>query len=114
MAVMLPTIMKNLFSRPETRLYPAEVRESFPHARGHIEFDEEKCSFCTLCAKKCPAAAISVNRADKTWTLEPFRCIVCEACIEGCPKDAIKLVEKWRTPAYSKNTEVHQGAAAEA
>ncbi|HBQ85699.1 MAG TPA: hypothetical protein DD811_04345 [Syntrophomonas sp.] len=111
MAVMLPTIMKNLFSRPETRLYPAEVRELYPHTRGHIEFEEEKCVFCTMCAKRCPSGAITVDRDNKTWTLEPFRCIVCETCIEGCPREAIKLIEQWRTPACAKPTEVYRSAA---
>jgi ech hydrogenase subunit F len=108
MAVMFPNIMKNLFSRPQTRLYPAEERVLSPNTRGHIEFDVDKCSFCTLCAKKCPAAAIKVDRANKVWTLDTFRCIVCSVCVEDCPKDAIQMIEKWRPPAYSKTLEVHE------
>jgi ech hydrogenase subunit F len=113
MAVMLPTIMKNLFSKPETRLYPVEERTLYPNARGHIEFYSDKCSFCTLCAKRCPADAIKVDRANKTLTFQPFRCIVCVACIEGCPKSAIGLVEKWHTPEFTKSIEVHEGPVEE-
>lgn len=113
MAVMLPTIMKNLFSKPETRLYPAEERILYPQTRGHIEFYSDKCIFCTLCAKRCPADAIKVDRAGKTLTFQPFRCIVCAACVEGCPQGAIGLVEKWRTPEFSKPVEVHQGVVEE-
>ena len=29
-----------------------------------------KCVYCTLCAKKCPAGALTVDRAAKTWTLD--------------------------------------------
>ena len=110
MPVMLPTIMKNLFSKPDTRLYPVEERILYPKVRGHVEFNSDKCIFCTLCAKRCPADAIEVDRDSKTLTFQPFRCIVCAACVEGCPKDAIAVVEKWHAPEYEKTSEVHQGA----
>jgi ech hydrogenase subunit F len=113
MAVMLPNIMKNLFSRPETRLYPAEERILYPHTRGHIEFDADKCNYCTLCSKKCPADAIKVDRANKTWILDSYRCIVCAACVEDCPKEAIQMIEQWRTPAFSKTVEVYEGPKTE-
>ena len=38
---MSVTIMRNLFSRPATRLYPTRVKEPHctPQSRGHIEND---------------------------------------------------------------------------
>lgn len=99
MATMFSTIVKNLNHGPRTRLYPAEKRELPAGCRGHIEWDMEKCVFCTLCAKRCPANAISVDRKGKTLVFNPFRCIVCESCLEGCAKDAISLFEHWRAPA---------------
>jgi len=105
MATMIPNVISNLTRRPQTRLYPFEVRQPPLGARGHIDFDMEKCIFCSLCAKRCPADAIKVDRKGKTLTFEPLRCIVCEACIEGCAKDAITLYEQWRSPVtelYSK------------
>lgn len=98
MAKMISTVIKNLGSRPRTRLYPAVERQLPPNTRGHIDFDMEKCIFCTLCAKRCPADAIVVDRKGKTLDFNPFRCIVCEYCLEGCAKDAITLCEQWRTP----------------
>jgi Formate hydrogenlyase subunit 6/NADH:ubiquinone oxidoreductase 23 kD subunit (chain I) len=108
MAAMLPTIIRNLLSRPETRMYPTEIRKLWPGARGHIEFEAEKCIFCSLCSKRCPSGAISVDRENREWTLDPYRCIVCGTCIEGCPKGAIELVEQWRAPAFVKNVEAYQ------
>ncbi|MDD3890072.1 MAG: 4Fe-4S binding protein [Syntrophomonadaceae bacterium] len=98
MAIMIPNIISNLTHGPRTRIYPLEVRKLPTGARGHIEFDMEKCIFCSLCMKRCPADAIIVDRKGKTLTFAPLRCIVCEACIEGCAKDAITLYEQWRPP----------------
>jgi Formate hydrogenlyase subunit 6/NADH:ubiquinone oxidoreductase 23 kD subunit (chain I) len=108
MAIMIPTLIKNITSRPKTRLYPAEERTLFPGSRGHIEFDSEKCIFCSLCEKRCPAKAIVVDRKTKTLVFYPFRCIVCEACTEACTKSAITLKEKWRSPATTKGIEILQ------
>lgn len=102
MAWFLPGVLSNLAGGPATRLHPFQKREPFPRARGHIEFDESKCNFCGGCARRCPAAAISVSREEKSYTFWPFRCIVCEACIEVCPKKAISLANQYRPPAYSK------------
>ena len=49
------------------------------------------CVFCTLCAKKCPQEAITVDRPNKTWTLDREKCISCGLCAENCPKKSITL-----------------------
>lgn len=103
MVTMISTIMRNLSNRPRTRLYPSEERQLPAGSRGHIEFDMGKCIFCTLCAKRCPADAVSVDRKEKILVFDPFRCIVCESCIEGCTKEAILLHEQWDTPVTELN-----------
>ena len=50
-----------------------------------------KCVYCTICAKKCPAGALTVDRAAKTWTLDEDLCVGCGTCAEACPKKAIVL-----------------------
>ncbi len=111
MPVLLGSVLKNLFSRPATRRYPYEKREPFADARGHIEFREDKCSFCGACARRCPAAAIVVSRQPKELTFDPFRCIICEACAEVCPRSAIEVIASHRSPAYRKGQEVHRPPA---
>jgi ech hydrogenase subunit F len=111
MPLMLPTILKNFFGGPATRLYPIEVREPFEHARGHISFDNEKCALCSVCALKCPAAAIEIDKEKGELTFHPARCIVCEVCVQACTTDAISLAYKWRTPFYQKPVEVHLAKA---
>ncbi len=107
MAIMIPNVIKNLTHRPRTRLYPLEVRQLPVGARGHIEFDMEKCIFCSLCVKRCPADAIQVDRKSKKLTFAPLRCIVCEACIDGCAKDAIILFAQWRPPVTAVSSQIN-------
>jgi len=55
-----------------------------------IEFviDEHKCKGCTLCAKKCPTAAI-MGKAKSPHYIIPDKCIACGQCIDVCPFDAV-------------------------
>jgi len=108
MAVMLPTVLRNVLDGPATRMYPFKVRKPFRNARGHIVFNDDKCILCGVCASRCPADAITTNKETKTLTFEPARCIVCEVCVLGCPSDAITLMYHWRTPYGRKPTEVHE------
>ena len=51
--------------------------------------DPDKCAYCTICAKKCPAGALEVDRAAKTWKLDEDSCVACGTCESVCPKKAI-------------------------
>jgi ech hydrogenase subunit F len=88
---MVPRALKNLASRPATRRYPYEIRERFEGARGTIVYDVETCNFCTLCMKRCPAAAIKVNRETCSWEIEHLTCIGCNVCVEVCAKKSLTM-----------------------
>ncbi len=67
-------------------------------------FDQNKCDFCGLCAKRCPVAAITVDTKNKTLAHQPVRCIGCGQCSLACEKKhAIKMkaVKKYKKPASS-------------
>ncbi len=51
--------------------------------------EEEKCRGCTLCAKECPANAIS-GKVKETHIIDTVACIKCGACIAKCPFGAIR------------------------
>lgn len=60
-----------------------------PRDDGKPVQDASKCVYCTICAKKCPAGALEVDRANKTWTLDEDLCVGCGTCAEACPKKCI-------------------------
>jgi ech hydrogenase subunit F len=93
---MVPRALRNLVSRPATRRYPTEVRPRFAGARGTIEFDVETCNYCMLCARRCPAAAITVSREDRTWAIEQLTCIACGICVDVCNKASLTMATESR------------------
>ncbi len=110
---MLPTIVKNLFSRPATRRYPfKDLREPFPGYRGRISFDPNKCDLCGDCARVCPAAAIEVsleigvNQEKGQIKYDPFKCIYCGTCVETCCPQAISQDRYYTKPSTVKDVEI--------
>ncbi len=82
------------YSQPDSKktvdTYKGKVEETKSVTGGDVKFIEENCIYCTLCAKKCPAGAITVDRANKQWSINKDECIKCGACVEACRKDALK------------------------
>ena len=71
---------------------PAEAAPAVqPRDDGKPVQDASKCVYCTICARKCPAGALTVDRAAKTWTLDEDLCVGCGTCAEACPKKCIIL-----------------------
>lgn len=62
-----------------------------PRDDGKPVQDPGKCIYCTICARKCPAGALTVDRAAKTWALDEDLCVACGTCSEVCPKKAIVM-----------------------
>jgi ech hydrogenase subunit F len=99
---MFSRILKNFMSKPVTRLYPQKEREAFERTRGRIFFDEKDCIYCSICQRKCPADAILVDKPNKTWELNPLRCIICNECVLSCPKKCIKMTNERRHCSETK------------
>jgi NADH:ubiquinone oxidoreductase subunit F (NADH-binding)/ferredoxin len=53
------------------------------------EIDPEKCTGCTLCARRCPVPCIS-GTARKPHSIDQERCIKCGECFKACKFDAVK------------------------
>jgi ech hydrogenase subunit F len=109
MANMLQLITRNLFNKKQTRLFPATAeRPAFERSRGRIVLDADTCILCSLCAKKCPADAITVDRKGGKWELDAFRCIICGECVTACPKKSISMNNDRRHAAVEKEFVTHK------
>ena len=56
----------------------------------HYEIDEEACTGCTLCAKRCPEEAITGEK-KKPHHLNLEKCIKCGICYDACKFDAVRI-----------------------
>ena len=55
------------------------------------EIDKDKCKGCTLCAKKCPASAIT-GTLKNPHTIDADKCIKCAQCRTVCKFGAVKTI----------------------
>lgn len=109
MMFMTPQILKNLFSKSATRLYPLEQRDPFARARGDLAITVADCIFCGACARKCPSQCIAVDKTTAVWTLDPMACIGCGVCVEACPKDCLRQSTDYRRPGLQRESITRQG-----
>ena len=59
--------------------------------RSHIVNNVMKCVFCGMCERNCPAGAITVDRANRTWRIDLEACVNCGTCIDNCPRKCLSL-----------------------
>ena len=102
------TVLKNLFSKPVTKNYPAEPEIYPKRSRGHIEITMEDCLLCGICGMNCPSGAITVNRKEGLWSINRFDCIQCGYCTEKCPKKCIQIVPGYQEPMAEKSEEIYR------
>ena len=75
--------------------YEAHINEKKCPAKECVDLltysiDETKCIGCGLCARKCPAKAITGEK-KKAHVIDPNTCIRCGQCIQGCKFGAITV-----------------------
>ncbi|MGA3007005.1 MAG: 4Fe-4S dicluster domain-containing protein [Opitutaceae bacterium] len=98
-------VLKWALSKPPTTQYPFKPRQPIAGSRGRLVFTKENCTYCTVCAIKCPTDAIMVKRVEKTWAIDRLRCITCGYCVDACPKKSLALSTSHGTPAVTKDRE---------
>ena len=54
----------------------------------HYEIQPDKCKGCTMCARKCPAGAIT-GKVKEPHVIDQSKCIKCGACMDNCKFSAI-------------------------
>ncbi len=102
------TALTSLFKKPATTTWPATPYVPVEGARGSLRFSTETCTYCSLCALKCPTGAISVDRVKKAWVLDRFKCIVCAACVDACQKCALVTDPNFAAPSQEHVVELYR------
>jgi len=95
-------ILRSLFKKPATLMYPIKPREWTERTRGRIEIDIDTCIFCGICSRKCPTDALKVDREAKSWTIARMGCIQCSCCVDVCPKSCLLNIAGYTAPDMKK------------
>jgi formate hydrogenlyase subunit 6/NADH:ubiquinone oxidoreductase subunit I len=106
--VMLGDIVRSLFKRPVTEMYPFKKQASPERLRGALYYSPEKCTGCQLCVKDCPSNAIelvTIDKAHKRFVMRYHldRCTYCAQCVQNCRFSCLGMSnEQWELAALNK------------
>ena len=73
----------------EAHIYDKRCPAGVCKALLNYTIDPNKCKGCSLCAKNCPASAIT-GEIKSPFSIDPKKCIKCGACMEKCKFGAIE------------------------
>jgi len=118
------TILKQLFRKPATNIFPAKYAPSStlsfldkvarqevklhppvtvpPRFRGKIAYDRENCTGCQQCYRVCPTQAIEWLPEEKKIKVFISRCCFCAQCVDVCPVNTLVMTEEFLLASYDK------------
>jgi len=66
------------------KLFTSDEVETLLSEAPSYYIDPDKCQACMLCARKCPAEAITGGK-NQIHVIDQEKCIKCGTCLEACP-----------------------------
>lgn len=108
LGTMVGDVVRSVFKKPATQLYPFERKPAPIAFRGKLVWEPEKCAGCMLCVKDCPANAIELIVLDKVnkrfvMRYHADRCIYCAQCAVSCRFNCLDLSdEEWELASTGK------------
>ena len=84
------TTLKYFRNEYEDHIYNHKCTAHQCSALITYSIDPEKCKGCTLCARNCPADAIS-GSVKEPHTIDPLKCVKCGKCKTVCNFGAVKV-----------------------
>ena len=89
--------LKHLLKKPATIAYPKGELQIDPRYRGKLVYDPQNCIGCKLCARDCPANALTIENVGTkehkqfVCRLNLAHCVFCGQCAESCKKNCLSL-----------------------
>lgn len=118
--VFIPELLRNLGTKPVTRMYPFEPVAVPEGYRGLPKFNYGSCIGCQLCVKDCTAEALAIEQVVEPappppaegepapkiqkkfrMVLHVDRCIHCGRCAEVCARSAITMDERFELAGFN-------------
>lgn len=113
---MIGDLIRSLFKKPATELYPYEKKKAPSRLRGKLVWDPAQCAGCQLCIKDCPSNAIElivIDKVNKRFIMRYHadRCTYCAQCVQSCRFKCMGMSnEDWELAATGKQPfEVYYG-----
>lgn len=103
---MLREVLRSLFRKPATNLYPFEKLPLPEKFRGKLVFIPAKCVGCRMCARDCPSGALEISKAGEKQfeaCLDLSRCIYCCQCVDSCPRKALDFSGEIELAQFDKS-----------
>ena len=114
---ILPTLFRNMFSKPMTVKFPHESIPIPDRYRGEHKYDIDNCISCGLCAKICPNRAIEMVEVSKEFEdkypkkyakIDLGKCCFCGLCEDVCPKDSLRLTKNVFLSTFDASTVIKE------